>query len=129
MSELHANGVVFKSRLVPVPPICAANISPGAGPGPHSDAGKWDSASPPSPKPRLSVLSLRPEVKGQDKLIKARPFRRLASRRREKGGGGGEAGEGEQREGNGIFKCQFYSHFTKINAFPMASLGLSTSVP
>lgn len=126
MSELHANGVVFKSRLVPVPPICAANISLGAGPGPHSDAGKWDSASPPSPKPRLSVLSWRSEVKGQDKLIKARPFRRMASRRREKGVG--EAGEGEQREGNGIFKCQFYSRFTKINAFPMASLGLSTSV-
>lgn len=32
------------------------------------------------------VLSLRPEVKGRDKLIKVRPFWRLASRRLEKGG-------------------------------------------
>lgn len=98
MSELHANRVVFKSRLVPEPPICTANMSPGAGPGPHSDAGQWDSASAPSPKPRLSVLSSRPEVKGQDKLIKVRPFRRLASRRREKEGGGAGEGEAERRE-------------------------------
>lgn len=76
----------------------AQHMSPGAGPGPHSDAGQWDSASPPSPKPRLSVLSSRPEVKGQGKLIKVRPFRRLASRRREKEGGGAGEGEAERRE-------------------------------
>lgn len=73
-------------------------MSPGAGPRPHSDAGQWGSASPPAPKPRLSVLSSRPEVKGQDKLIKVLPFRRLASKRGEKEGGGAGEGEAERRE-------------------------------
>lgn len=95
MSELHANGVVFKSRLMPVPPLRAANIPPGAGLGPHSDAGKWDSASPPSPKPCLSVLSSsRGERSGQ--ADQGQAFQEAGLQRREAGGAG--EGEAERRE-------------------------------
>lgn len=40
---------------------------------------------------------------------------------------GGWWGRGRQGIGNEIFKCYFYSLFTKINAFPTTSLGLCSS--
>lgn len=88
--NLYTNGVIIiKGWLVPEPSsmacdFCAANISPGTGPGAPSQWCKKMGFCPStiSQATHLSVLSTSPEAELRTKLIKVRTFRkRLASRR------------------------------------------------